>query len=95
MYGGLLGGKPKLTENKVTLTECKDLGSNNMGGHKWSISGTCEEVVIPANTIMLMNKSKNHPKEVKIQKISFTNLSFDDNWQEMMEKAMNKMKKNK
>jgi len=94
MYGGILGGKTKLTEKKVIITECRDLGSNNMGGHKWSISGTCEEVVIPAMGIMLMDKTKNHPKEVKLQKISFTNLSFDDNWEEMMEKAMDKMKKN-
>jgi hypothetical protein len=93
MYGGILGGKSKLTGYKVTLTECKDLGSNNMGGHKWSISGTCEEVVIPAMGIMLMDKGKKHPKEIKLQKISFTNLSFDDNWEEMMNKAMDQMKK--
>lgn len=90
MYGGLLGGKSKLTEYKVTITECKDLGSNNMGGHKWSISGTCEEVAVKAMGIMLMDKSKNHPAEIKINKISFSNLSFDDNWEEMMDK----MKKN-
>ena len=94
MYGGLLGGKAKLTEYKVNITECKDLGSNNMGGHKWSISGACEELVIPAMGIMLMDKTKNHPKDVKLQKISFTNLSFDDNWEEMMEKAKDKMKMN-
>lgn len=93
MYGGLLGGKPKLTEYKVTITECKDLGSNNMGGHKWSISGTCEEVLIKATRIMLMDKTKKHPEEIKLQKISFANLSFDDNWEEMMEKAMDQMKK--
>lgn len=95
MYGGLLGGKPKLTQNKVTITECKDLGSNNLGGHKWSISGTCEEVIIPASGIMLMDKTKNHPKEVKLTKISFTNLSFDDNWEEMLEKGMEQMKDKK
>ncbi|NOT52947.1 MAG: hypothetical protein HOP10_16945 [Chitinophagaceae bacterium] len=95
MYGGLLGGKPKLTDYKVTITECKDLGSNNLGGHKWSISGTCEDISIKAAGIMLMDKSKNHPAEIKINKISFSNLSFDDNWEEMMEKAMDQMKKNK
>ena len=93
MFGGILGGKPKLTDYKVTITECKDLGSNNMGGHKWSISGTCEEVMIKAMGIMLMDKSKKHPEEIKLQKISFSNLSFDDNWEEMMEKAMDQMKK--
>ena len=85
MYGGLLGGKPKLTDFKVNITECKDLGSNNMGGHRWSISGNFEGFVIPAMGIMLMDKTKNHPKEIKIDKGSFTNLSFDDNWDEMMQ----------
>lgn len=93
MFGGILGGKPKLTDYKVTITECKDLGSNNMGGHRWSISGTCEELTIKAMGIMLMDKSKKHPEEIKLQKISFSNLSFDDNWEEMMEKAMDHMKK--
>ena len=84
MYGGLLGGKPKLTDFKMKITECKDLGSNNMGGHRWSISGNFEGLVIPAMGIMLMDKTKNHPKEIKIDGGSFTNLSFDDNWDEMM-----------
>jgi hypothetical protein len=89
MYGGLLGGKPKLTEYKVTITEC------NLGGHKWSISGTCEEIVIKAMNIMLIDKTKNHSEQVTVNKISFSNLTFDDNWEEMMQKAMDQMKKNK
>jgi hypothetical protein len=93
MYGGLLGGKPKLTDYKVNITECKDLGSNNMGGHRWSISGEFGELVIPANQMMLMDPKKNHPKEIKIEKGSFSNLSFDDNWEELMNKAVEKMKK--
>ena len=93
LYGSLLGGKPKLTNYKVNITECKDLGSNNLGGHKWSISGTFDELVIPAMGIMLMDKTKNHPKEIKIEKGSFSNLTFDDNWEEMMNKAMDQMKK--
>lgn len=92
-YGGLLGGQEKIYDGKVTLTECKDLGSNNMGGHKWSISGSVENLTIPAMGLMLMDKTKNHPKEVKIDKISFSGLTFDDNWEEMMEKAMDMMKK--
>ncbi len=93
MYGGILGGKAKLTSYKVTITECKDLGSNNMGGHKWGISGTWDEITIPAMNIMLMDKTKNHPKEIKLGKGSFSNLTFDDNWDEMMDKAMDQMKK--
>ena len=91
VYGGLMGGKPKLTDYKITITECKDLGSNNLGGHKWSLSGTFENIVIPAMALMLMDKTKNHPKEVKIDSGSFTNLTFDDNWEEMMKQAMEKM----
>lgn len=93
MYGGLLGGKPKLTEYKVNLTECTDLGSNNAGGHKWSISGTCDGVVIKAPGMMLMDKTKNHPEEVKIDKISFSNLTFDDNWDQLMEEGMKRLQK--
>jgi|CXWL01.1.fsa_nt_gi hypothetical protein len=92
-YGGLLGGAEKIYDTKVTLSECKDLGSNNMGGHKWSISGTVENLTIPAMGLMLMDETKKHPKEIKLDKITFTGLSFDDNWEEMMEKAMDMMKK--
>ena len=93
MYGGLLGGQAKLTDYKVNITECKDLGPNSMGGHKWSISGDFGELTIPAMGIMLMDKTKNHPKEIKIEKGSFSNLTFDDNWEEMMKKASEMMQK--
>jgi hypothetical protein len=39
------------------------------------------------------DKTKSHPKELKIEKGSFSNLTFDDNWEEMMQKAMDQMKK--
>lgn len=93
MFGGILGGQPKLTNFKVNIIECKDLGSNNMGGHKWSISGDFGELTIAAMSIMLMDKTKNHPKEIKIEKGSFSNLTFDDNWEEMIKKAVETMKK--
>lgn len=97
-FGGLLGGQEKLYPNTVTLTEVKDLGENGAGGHRWSITGTIENLTIPAMGIMLFDKEKNHPKEIKLDKISFSGLSFDDNAEEMLKKAMeemNKMKKNK
>lgn len=97
-FGGLLGGQEKLYSNNVTLTEVKDLGENGAGGHRWSITGTIENLTIPAMGIMLFDKEKNHPKEIKLDKISFSGLSFDDNTEEMLQKAMdemNKMKKNK
>lgn len=94
MYGGLLGGKPKLTEYKVNITECKDLGDNGQGGHKWSISGNWEELTIKAPGMMLLNPEKKHPKEIKVSKGRFNNLTFDDNWQEMLEKGMKQLKKN-
>ncbi|HEY6062091.1 MAG TPA: hypothetical protein VIV35_00680, partial [Chitinophagaceae bacterium] len=93
LYGGIMGGEERITDYKVNITECKDLGSNNTGGHKWSISGTFDDMTIPAMGIMLMDKTKNHPKEIKVEKGSFYNLTFDDNWEEMMEKAMELMKK--
>jgi hypothetical protein len=93
VYGGLLGGKPKITEYTVNLTDIKDLGSNNLGGHKWSISGTFDRIVIPAMAIMTMDASKHHPKEVVIEKGSFSNLMFDDNWEDIMNKAFDKMHK--
>ena len=86
VFGGLLGGKPKMTNYKVQLTKCEDLGSNGLGGHKWSISGYVEEeVTIDAMGIMKMDKE--HPDAIKVNKISFSNLTFDDNWEEMMQKA--------
>ena len=93
VFGGLMGGTPKITEHKVTLTEVRDLGSNNIGGHKWSLSGTFSEMTIPAMSIMLMDKTKNHPKEVVIKGGSFSNITFDDNLDEVMEKALENMKK--
>ena len=42
---------------------------------------------------MLLDKEKNHPKEIKIDKLSFTGLTFDDNAEEMLEKAMEMLKK--
>src|SRR5262249_28599521 len=93
MYGGILGGKPEMTDYKVTITECKDLGENGSGGHKWSISGTCDKVVIKAMKIMLMDKTKNHPEEITVNSISFSNLTFDDNTEELMQKALEHMKK--
>jgi hypothetical protein len=93
MFGSILGGKPKITTYNLTLTECKDLGSNNLGGHKWSISGYWDEMTIPAMGMMLMDKSKNHPKEIKLGKGTFSNLTFDDNYDEMLEKAFKKTDK--
>lgn len=93
MYGGLLGGQPKLTGHKVNITECKDLGSNNAGGHRWSISGDFSEITIAATPVMLLDKTKNHPAEIKIEKGSFANVTFDDNWEDTMKKASDMMKK--
>lgn len=90
-FGGLMGGEEKIYDSKVNLTECKDLGDNGTGGHRWSISGSVENVTIPAMGLMLLDKTKNHPKEIKVDKITFSNLTFDDNWEEMMEKAMQKL----
>ncbi len=94
LFGNILGGKPHLTKHTINITECRDLGSNNMGGHRWSISGEFSELTIAAMGIMLMDKTKNHPKEIKIEKGSFSNLTFDDNWEEMMNKATESIKKN-
>ena len=92
-FGGLMGGEEKLYGPTVNLTECKDLGDNGAGGHKWSISGTIENLTIPAMGLMLMDKEKNHPREVKIDKVSFSGLQFDDNAEEMLEKALEQLKK--
>jgi hypothetical protein len=94
VYGGLMGGQPKLTDYKVTLTDVKDLGDNGIGGHKWSISGSFDPLTIAAMPIMLMDKSRNHPAEIKIGGGSFSNLTFDDNWEEVMKKATDQMKSN-
>ena len=92
VFGGLMGGEPKITQYKVHLTEVKDLGSNQIGGHKWSISGTFDEMTVPAMGIMLMDETKKHPKEINIKGGSFSNITFDDNWEEVMEKAFEKTK---
>lgn len=92
VFGGILGGEPKMTNYKVNLTQCEDLGSNNLGGHKWRISGNVDgEVTINAMGIMKMDKT--HPDDVKVNKISFANLSFDDNWEQLLEEGMKKMNK--
>jgi hypothetical protein len=93
IYGEEPGAKPKLTNFKINITECKDMGDNNDGGHKWSISGTFDELVIPAMPIMLVSKSRNHPVEIKIQRGTFTNVTFDDNWEQKVQQEMDKMKK--
>ena len=87
LYGGILGGEVKLTSNKVNLTQC-----DNIGGHHWKIGGTVDDLVIPAMGIMLMDKTKHHPAEIKLSKISFKDLPFVDNWEEVMENAMKKIK---
>lgn len=91
VYGGILGGEPKMTNYKVNLTECTDMGSNNVGGHRWKISGTVEgDITIDAMPLMKM--SPGHPDNIKIAKYSFSNLVFDDNWEELMEEGMKKLK---
>ncbi|MER3499384.1 MAG: hypothetical protein C4308_12500 [Chitinophagaceae bacterium] len=62
-----------------------------MGGHKWSISGYFDDLVIPSMPIMLVNKE--HPKEVKVEKGSFANIVFDDNAEEILNKAFEQLKK--
>jgi hypothetical protein len=94
VFGGLMGGEPKITEHKVTLTEVKNLGSNNIGGNKWSISGTFSDMTVQAMPIMLMDDTKKHPREVVIKGGSFSNITFDDNLDEVMEEALEKMKEN-
>ena len=94
-YGGLMGGEEKLYSSNVTLTECTDMGDNGAGGHKWKISGTVENLTIPALGIMLLDDSKKHPKEIKIDKITFKDISFDDNAEEMLRKAMDQLKEMK
>lgn len=40
----------------------------------------------------IMKMDPNHPDNIKVNKISFSNLTFDDNWEEMMEKVLEKVK---
>lgn len=96
LYGGLLGGQPKLTDYKVNLTEVKDLGENGSGGHKWSLSGNVTgDIKIGAMKMMLMDKTRNppHPESITISNVQFSNLTFDDNYEELMEKAVKGLKK--
>lgn len=90
VYGGLMGGTPKITEYKVTLTEVKDLGDNQLGGHRWSLSGVFEDMTVPANSLMLIDQSRNHPKEASIRGGRFSNITFDDNWEDILKKAFDK-----
>ncbi|HEX4875085.1 MAG TPA: hypothetical protein VFV31_00340 [Chitinophagaceae bacterium] len=94
-FGGLLGGEEKIYDSKVNLTECTDLGDNGAGGHKWKISGSVENVTIPALSLMLIDKTANHPKEIKVDKITFNGITFDDNAEEMLKKAMEMLEKKK
>lgn len=88
VYGGILGGEEKITPYKLTLTECTDLGSNNIGGHKWKISGSVDQdMTIDAMPIMKL--SPGHPDAVKLSKYQFTNLTFDDNMEQILEKIKN------
>ena len=95
VYGALMGGQPKKTPYTVTLTQCEDMGSNGMGGHKWKISGSVdqEDVVIEAPGLVKLDKS--HPTSITLSKVNFANLTFDDNWTEMMEEGVKKMKNQK
>lgn len=89
VFGGILGGKAALTKYKVNLTEVTDLGSNNMGGHRWKLSGSIDEEVI-VDAMSLMKLDPNHPAAIKLNKISFSSITFEDN----MEELMNKLKSN-
>lgn len=96
IYGGLAGGKPKLTKYAVNLTEVKDLGDNGMGGHKWALTGNVDGVItIPATKIMLLDKTRQppHPESIAISGIKFSNITIDDNYDEMNKKGMEKFKK--
>lgn len=91
VYGGILGGDPKLTKYKINLTECTDLGDNGIGGHKWKLAGSVdEEMLIDAMSIMKLNPA--HPDNVKVNKYQFSNLNFDDNMEKLMEEGMKKLK---
>ncbi len=93
VYGGLMGGAPRITRYKVNITECKDLGSNGQGGKRWSISGTFEDIEIKALPLMLVDESRKHPQAIGVKNGRFYNLTFDDNWDEIMKKGMDEMKK--
>jgi hypothetical protein len=92
VFGGILGGKPKMTNYKVNITQMENTGSNNAGGNRWKIGGTIEEEVT-IDAMGLMKLDKEHPASIKVNKISFANLGFDDNWEEMIKKTMDRLKK--
>ncbi len=91
VYGGIMGGEPTLTEYKVNLTECTDLGSNNLGGHKWKISGSIEQE-LKIDALPIMKMSPGHPDAVKVSKYQFSNLTFDDNWEQILEQGLKNLK---
>lgn len=94
VYGSLLGGKPKIINYKVNITECEKVGANNAGGNKWKISGNIEgAVTIDAMGIMRLDKE--HPASIKVDNFSFANLVFDDNWDEMMNRISEGIKNRK
>lgn len=95
VYGDKPGDKQRLTNYKIHITECKDLGDNNQGGHKWSISGNFDEIIIPAYKYMLESKTVKFPSQIVIQKGSFNNLTVDDNWEQIVNKAVEEMNKQK
>jgi hypothetical protein len=91
VYGGILGGKPEITNYKVNLTECTDLGDNGFGGHKWRIAGSVDqEITIDAMSLMKM--SPGHPDNVKLSRFQFSGITFDDNMEKMMEEGLKKFK---
>ena len=93
VYGGILGGEPKMTNYKVNLTECTNMGSNNAGGNRWKISGSVDgDILIDALSIMKL--SPRHHDSVKVSHFRFINISFDDNWEQLMEEATKMLKKN-
>jgi hypothetical protein len=85
LFGGLLGGATKISPYKVNLLSCEKTRE-----HHWKIAGTIDEISIPLNNLMKLDATVKHPESVTISKISFANMEFDDNLEEMMEKMMKK-----
>ncbi len=92
VYGPLMGGEPKMTAYTVTLTQCEDMGSNGMGGHKWKISGAVDQPEMSIDAPALIKLDKTRPGSITLSKLSFANLTFDDNWTQIMEEGVKKMK---
>ncbi|MBS1509232.1 MAG: hypothetical protein JST86_00210 [Bacteroidetes bacterium] len=78
IYGAGPRDLPKLTNYTIRITECKDLGANDRGGHKWQLSGQFDELIIPADEVALKH-TPNHPAQIKIERGSFSNLKVEDN----------------